>query len=50
MKYEIHYTVNEHEDSFVLSGDSIEEIRQQAATELEKRGVDISAARSVPMD
>ena len=38
MKARIHFTVGEYEDSMVLSGDSPEEIRSTAETEIAKRG------------
>lgn len=37
MIYEIFYRVGEFEDSIVLEGESIEEIREQADRELKKR-------------
>jgi len=41
MKYRIHFTVGEHEDSIVLSGETVEDIQEQAARVLEERdGVD----------
>lgn len=39
MKYRIHYWLTDgSEDSFILSGDSIEGIQQKAAEELSRRG------------
>jgi hypothetical protein len=38
MRFRIHFTVGNTNDSIVVAGDSIEEIREQAASEIEKRG------------
>ncbi len=38
MQVRIHYTVNGEEDSIVLSGDTVEDIREQAMQEIERRG------------
>ena len=39
MKFRIHYTLQgDIEDSFILDGDSIEEMREMAESELTRRG------------
>lgn len=38
MIFRINFTVGDTSDSFVVEGDSIDEIREKANTELEKRG------------
>jgi hypothetical protein len=39
MKFKIHFTLNDGtEDSIVVSGDTLEEIREKAYAELDKRG------------
>ena len=43
MKFTIHFTVSDnegeqHEDSVIIEGDTIQECRNQAASEVEKRG------------
>ena len=38
MKYKIHF----NEDSFVIEGDTIEEIREKAYEELSKRNIDVT--------
>lgn len=38
MKFRIHFTVNDVEDSFVVEAETIEEIRVQAQKELARRG------------
>lgn len=39
MRYRTHYTLADgSEDSIVLSGDTIEEIREKAQSEIERRG------------
>jgi hypothetical protein len=48
MRFQIFYTVNGEEDSFVVSGDDHEAIRQQANEELAKRGG--TDPYSVPLD
>ena len=43
MKVRIHYEIKDSEgdiieDSFILEGDTVEEIREQASTEIARRG------------
>lgn len=43
MKVKIHYTINnydEYNDSFIVEGETIEEVRQEAQRETSKRGLD----------
>jgi len=40
MTIKIHYTVNGFEDSIIMTGDTIEDIRNRAQQELDKRGLD----------
>lgn len=40
MTIKIHYTVNGFEDSIIMTGDTIEDIRSCAQQELDKRGFD----------
>ena len=35
----IHYEINGQEDSFILSGDNVEEIKDRADREIKKRGI-----------
>jgi hypothetical protein len=37
MKFKINYTVDGQEDSFIIEGETIDEIRKKSHTELEKR-------------
>jgi hypothetical protein len=46
MKFRIHFEIKGFEDSIDIFGDTIEEIRETAATELFKRGVDITTDTS----
>jgi len=39
MKFRLHWTKGEYEDSMVISGGSIEEIREIAMKEIAKRGI-----------
>lgn len=39
MKYRIHYTVGEHEYSFVVTGETVEDIQAAAEYELAARGL-----------
>jgi len=39
MKFEIHYTIEDHEDHLIIEGESIEEIRGLAKIETERRGL-----------
>lgn len=42
MKFEIHFEYNDGtEDSIILEGDTIEEIRESSINELEKRGLTV---------
>lgn len=41
MKYTIHYTIHGVEDSFVISGETIRDIREEANRELKKRKLDV---------
>jgi len=41
MKYAIHYTINDVEDSFVISGETIQDIQKEANQELKKRKLDL---------
>lgn len=43
MKFIIHYMVGEYEDSFMLEGDTIEEIRAQSYAWFKSRGLDVDA-------
>lgn len=38
MKFRIHFTVDDTDDSIDVEGDTLEQIREQAAFELSKRG------------
>lgn len=40
MKFRIHYTVDDHVDSFEVEGEDIMEIRQEAQAYFESRGLD----------
>lgn len=40
MRFRIHFTVGTDEDSFVVSGESVEEIQAATAQELSRRGLD----------
>ena len=40
MVFEIHYTINGTDDFFVITGDSIKEIRQKAKEETDRRNLD----------
>ena len=47
MKIKIHYTINEVEDSIVLEGDTVEDIRKQSDCELLKRGIDTKEIKNL---
>lgn len=40
MKFRINYTIGEYDDSFIVEGETIEEIKAISAVEEEKRGLD----------
>jgi hypothetical protein len=40
MKFEIHFSVQEWEDYFIVEGDTIEEIKEIAKRETDARGLD----------
>jgi hypothetical protein len=40
MKFKIHFEIGEYEDSLIIEGDSIEEIRELAKRETDSRGLD----------
>jgi hypothetical protein len=40
MKFEIHYTIKDYNDFFIVEADTIEEIREKAKIETDKRGLD----------
>ena len=44
MTYRIHYTVNDIEDSFVVSGKTVEEIQEKCDAYFEPRGIDVEDA------
>jgi len=41
MKVTTNYTINGIQDSYILEGDDIEEIREKNLKEMEKRGLDM---------
>ncbi len=42
MKFRIHFEIGEHQDSFDIEADTIEEVREIAKVESDKRGLDCS--------
>lgn len=42
MRFKIHYSINGFDDYFVIEGETIEEIREKADSELLKRGLDVT--------
>ena len=40
MKVEIHYTIDEFDDYYILIGDTFEEIQEKNELEMEKRNLD----------
>jgi len=40
MKFLIHWTIEDYEDYIIVEGDTIEEIRQFAKVETDRRGLD----------
>ena len=36
----IHYEIGDYEDSLILSGDSVEEIKEKVVSEMQRRGLD----------
>jgi len=40
MKVRIYYTINNIEDSYVLTGEDLSDLREQNKTEMQKRGLD----------
>ena len=40
MSYRIHFTVGKYDDSFIVSGETVEDIANAANAELERRGLD----------
>ena len=44
MKLRINYTIGKHEDSFIVEGETIEEIRDLAKKQLADRGTDAKKA------
>jgi hypothetical protein len=39
MKFEIHYSIGDYDDSLIIEGDTIEEIRGRAKIETDRRGL-----------
>ncbi len=39
-KFRIHFTINDTEDYFIVSGETIEEVRIKTKVETKKRGLD----------
>ena len=44
MTYRIHFTVNGCEDSFIVSGGTVEEIQEKCDAYFEPRGIDVEEA------
>ena len=40
MKFRIHFEIGEHQDHFDIEGETIEEVREIAKGETDKRGLD----------
>lgn len=46
MRFRINYVIGGNEDSIIIERDTIEEVREVAKVEMEKRGVDLSTCWS----
>lgn len=46
-KFEIYYEVNGYEDSTVIEGDSLEDIRAYAVLFLERRGAEYTGSKEI---
>lgn len=49
MKFRIHYEVNGHEDSVIVTGDTLEEIRDVANREIAGRGATNAWSEELPI-
>jgi hypothetical protein len=46
VKFKIHFTIGDYEDSFVVTGDTIEEIRNASNSYFESRGLDANGCNA----
>lgn len=40
MKYEVFYSIGEYKDSIIIEGETIDDVRENVANEMEKRNAD----------
>jgi hypothetical protein len=52
MKFEIHYTIEDHDDSFIVEGEDINDVRAKSNKELSKRNLklDENCVYSTPIE